>query len=202
MAGLSVWPLARLFFEAFAPDDTGRPLGLMAEVLSARSTGGALANTLAASAGSVAISLALGMVPALVTGLFALRGRLAMTWPILSPLLVPSQTLAPACIEMSGVGSPILRLIGLASSPGATNWQADGPWVVPGTVVALAMLLTFVQPLPLMARSTAQGRSCWRPVWRGSCRWCCARLWPPVRRWRPRWTRRASGRRGGGWRRS
>ncbi|MFT4151874.1 MAG: iron ABC transporter permease [Paracoccaceae bacterium] len=121
VGGLSVWPLARLFWEAFGPGEDGRTLGLMAEVLSARATGRALTNTLLASAGSVAVSLFLGVGLALATGLFALRGRVAMTFLILSPLLIPSQTLALAWIELSGSTSPILRPVGLAPPPGTTN---------------------------------------------------------------------------------
>lgn len=121
VGGLSVWPLARLFVEAFAAGEDGRAFGLMAEVLSARATRRALVNTLMASAGSVAVSLVLGAALALATGLFALRGRVAMSFLILTPLLIPSQTLALAWIEMSGNSSPILRPLGLAPPPGTTN---------------------------------------------------------------------------------
>ncbi|AJE45778.1 ABC transporter permease [Celeribacter indicus] len=121
VAGLSVWPLARLFLEAFGPGEDGRALGLMAEVLGARSTRRALFNTLAASGGSVAVSLVLGAGLALATGLFALRGRVAMTFLVLSPLLIPSQTLALAWIELTGSTSPVLRPLGLAPPPGTTN---------------------------------------------------------------------------------
>ena len=65
VGGLSVWPLVRLFVEAFAAGEDGRAFGLMAEVLSARATRRALVNTLMASAGSVAVSLVLGAALAL-----------------------------------------------------------------------------------------------------------------------------------------
>ena len=32
----------------------------------------------------------------------------------------------------------------------ALDWLVDAPWVVPGTVVALAMILTFLKPLPVI----------------------------------------------------
>ncbi|MDX5357211.1 MAG: iron ABC transporter permease [Rhodobacterales bacterium] len=118
---VSVWPLARLFTEALAPGKDGAPLGLMAEVLASRSTGRAVWNTLTVSAGSVVISSVLGVALALVTGLFALRGRVAMTFLILSPLLIPSQTMALAWIELMGPTSPILGPLGLAPPPGMTN---------------------------------------------------------------------------------
>ncbi|WP_323040597.1 iron ABC transporter permease [Gemmobacter sp.] len=121
VVAVSVWPLARLFAEALTPGKDGAPLGLMADVLSARATGRAVWNTLTVSAGSVVISAVLGMGLALGTGLFALRGRVAMTFLILTPLLIPSQTMALAWIELFGPTSPILRPLGLAPPPGTTN---------------------------------------------------------------------------------
>ena len=121
VVAVSVWPLARLFAEALTPGKDGAPLGLMADVLSARATGRAVWNTLTVSAGSVVISAVLGMGLALGTGLFALRGRVAMTFLILTPLLIPSQTMALAWIELFGPTSPILGPLGLAPPPGTTN---------------------------------------------------------------------------------
>lgn len=121
VVAVPVWPLARLLVEALGPGDDGQPLGLMAEVLGARATRRAFWNTLAASAGSVAISAALGLGLALLTGLFRLRGRVAMSFLILSPLLIPSQTMALAWIELTGASSPILGPLGLAPAPGQTN---------------------------------------------------------------------------------
>lgn len=118
---VSIWPLGRLFLEALGPGKDGAPLGLMAEVLGARATARAFWNTLTTSAGSVVISAGLGVGLAVLTGLFALRGRVAMTFLILSPLLIPSQTMALAWIELMGANSPILGPLGLAPAMGTTN---------------------------------------------------------------------------------
>lgn len=138
---ISIWPLARLFAEALGPGEDGRPLGLIVEVLGARSTQRAFWNTVAASAGSVVISAGLGVALALLTGLFRLRGRLAMTFLILSPLLVPSQTMALAWIELTGASSPILGPLGLAPPPGRTNPVYSG-WGV--------ALLMGIEHMPLV----------------------------------------------------
>ena len=121
LLAVSIWPLARLLLEAFGPGRDGSSFGPIQETLGARATGRAFWNTLWASLGSVAISAVLGVVLALLTGLFALRGRVAMTFLILSPLLIPSQTMALAWIELTGSGSPILSPLGLAPAPGQTN---------------------------------------------------------------------------------
>lgn len=118
---VSVWPLLRLFAEALGQGQDGAPFGLIPEVLSARATGRAFWNTLAASTGAVVISTGLGVALALLTGLFRLRGQVAMTFLILSPLLIPSQTMALAWIELTGASSPVLAPLGLAPPPGQTN---------------------------------------------------------------------------------
>lgn len=145
VAVISVWPLARLFRAALAPGEDGRPLGLMAEVLAARATRRAVANTLLASGGSVAVSLALGLVLALATGLFALRGRVAMTFLALSPLLIPSQTMALAWIELMGSTSPVLGPLGLAPGAGTANPLYSG-WGI--------ALLMGIEHMPLVFIAT------------------------------------------------
>lgn len=149
MAAITLWPLGRLFWEALAPDAEGRPLGLMAEVLGARSTARAFWNTLWSSSVSVVVSAVLGVGLALATGLFRLRGRLAMDLLILSPLLVPSQIMALAWIQMFGSGSPVLGPIlgplGLAPAPGTPNPLYSG-WGV--------ALLMGVEHVPLVFLAT------------------------------------------------
>ncbi|MDB6454431.1 ABC transporter permease [Falsirhodobacter sp. 20TX0035] len=116
---IGLWPLARLFLTAFAPGDEGQVLGLMRDTLDSRATGRALWNTLEAGGGSVLISVLLGVALALLIGALNLRARVAMTFLILSPLLVPSQIMALAWIELLGSSSPILGPLGLA--PEGTN---------------------------------------------------------------------------------
>ncbi|RMC29903.1 iron ABC transporter permease [Paracoccus siganidrum] len=139
----------------------------MAEVLEARSTGRAFRNTLAASAGSVVIATVLGTVLAFATGLLRLRGRVAMTFLILSPLLIPSQTMALAWIELSGSNSPVLRPLGLAPPPGTTNPIYSGGGIallmgiehMPLVFIALrAALATLPADLVEAARIAGAGR--------------------------------------------
>lgn len=127
--GLGLWPLARLLLEAFGPDDAGRPLGLIREALFSRAARAALANTLAASAGSVVVSVTLGTALALALGLMRLPGRVAMTFLALAPMLIPSQIMALAWIELFGSSSPILAPLGLAPGGGARNPLYSGAGV-------------------------------------------------------------------------
>lgn len=127
--GLGLWPLARLLLEAFGPDDAGRPLGLIREALFSRAARAALGNTLTASAGSVAVSVTLGTALALALGLMRLPGRVAMTFLALAPMLIPSQIMALAWIELFGSSSPILAPLGLAPAAGARNPLYSGAGV-------------------------------------------------------------------------
>ncbi|NNU81824.1 iron ABC transporter permease [Halovulum dunhuangense] len=127
---LGLWPLGRLFLEAFGPGTDGATFGLIREALDSRAVSRAFWNTLAASAGSVVVSVVLGTGLALATGLLALRGRVPMTFLILSPLLIPSQILALAWIELMGSTSPVLRPLGLAPAPGQGNPLYSGAGVM------------------------------------------------------------------------
>ncbi|MEH6775782.1 MAG: iron ABC transporter permease, partial [Cereibacter changlensis] len=125
-----LWPLARLLAEAFGPDDSGRVMGLIRDGLESRAARRALGNTLFASGGSVLVSLVLGTFLALALGLLRLPGRVAMTFLAISPLLIPSQIMALAWIELTGASSPILAPLGLAPAPGSTNPLYSGGGIV------------------------------------------------------------------------
>ncbi|PZX51725.1 ABC transporter permease [Cereibacter changlensis] len=125
-----LWPLARLLAEAFGPDDSGRVMGLIRDGLESRAARRALGNTLLASGGSVLVSLVLGTFLALALGLLRLPGRVAMTFLAISPLLIPSQIMALAWIELTGASSPILAPLGLAPAPGSTNPLYSGGGIV------------------------------------------------------------------------
>ncbi|QEE43561.1 iron ABC transporter permease (plasmid) [Rhizobium sp. WL3] len=121
VAVTTLWPLARLFTSAFQPGEDGAPLGLMLSTLSSRSTLRALSGTLQTALLSVVISTLLGVALAFAVSLLKLKTRAALTFLILLPLIVPSQTMALAWIEFFGAQSPILKPLGLAPAPGSTN---------------------------------------------------------------------------------
>ena len=91
-----LWPLGRLALEAFGPGEDGGSFGLIGEVWESRSFRRASWNTAWISAASALVSAGLGTALALAVGLLRVRGRAAMTFLALSPLIVPSQIMALA----------------------------------------------------------------------------------------------------------
>ncbi len=128
------WPLARLFSAGLQPGEDGAFLGLMRETLASRATGRALWNSLLTSSLSALISAALGVALALAVSLLRLRTQAVLVFLILTPLIVPSQTMALAWIELFGSGSPVLGPLGLAPAPGTANplYSAGGIALVMG----------------------------------------------------------------------
>ncbi|WBU62054.1 ABC transporter permease [Paracoccus albus] len=137
------WPLIRLFALSFAPGEDGQALGLMRDTLSGRSFQRAFWNTIFASAGSVAVSTLLGTGFALATGLLRLPGRALISFLALSPLLIPSQIMALAWIELMGSGSPVLSALGLAPEPGRSNPLYSG-WGIAWLMGLEHMPLVFI----------------------------------------------------------
>lgn len=121
VATTTLWPLARLFASAFQSGEDGAVLGLMLSTLTSRSTLRALTGTLQTAGLSVIVSLVLGVALAFAISLLRLKSRTALTFLILMPLIVPSQTMALAWIELFGANSPILKPLGFAPQPGTTN---------------------------------------------------------------------------------
>lgn len=118
---LAVWPLGRLFVEALGSGESGRSFGLIREAMASPSVWRAFWNTLETSSASVAVSVVLGVPLALAISLLKIRNRVALTFLVLSPLLIPSQIMALAWIELMGSSSPVLGLLGLAPAPGEMN---------------------------------------------------------------------------------
>ena len=118
---LGLWPLARLFVEALLPAAGGEVLGVLLGQWQSAATQRALINTLESSVLATLLSVAIGTTAAFALTLTDVRGKAALTFVALLPLLVPSQITALAWIELTGAGSPILGPLGLAPAPGATN---------------------------------------------------------------------------------
>ncbi len=121
IAILSVWPLLRLFAEALSPGRDGEVLGVLLGQWRSLATRRTLFNTVEASMLATLLSVAIGTGVAFVLGLTDVRGKPALTFAALLPLLVPSQITALAWIELTGASSPILSPLGLAPEPGTTN---------------------------------------------------------------------------------
>ncbi|MCC6887554.1 MAG: iron ABC transporter permease [Hyphomicrobiales bacterium] len=118
---VGLWPLARLFVEALSPGADGAVLGLLIGQWSSPAAHRALVNTLESSALAALLSVAIGVTVAVALTLTDIRGKAALTFIALLPLLIPSQITALAWIEFTGAGSPILAPLGLAPAAGATN---------------------------------------------------------------------------------
>lgn len=106
----SVLPLARLGLaavHAFAAQGS-------TSILFDRATWIATRNTLIVSAGGTVLAGILGGAFALAVTLSDIRGKLALNFAFMLPLMIPPQITALAWISMSGPSSPLLRTLGLA----------------------------------------------------------------------------------------
>ncbi|MCW4115692.1 iron ABC transporter permease [Aurantimonas sp. MSK8Z-1] len=121
LAVLTLWPLGRLLVEALGPGRDGAPLGLLIDQWSSRSTERALTNTLSAGLLSALLSAVIGTAMAFAVRLTDIRGKTAMVFVLMLPILIPPQITALAWIDLVGPSSPILAPLGLAAPYGATN---------------------------------------------------------------------------------
>ncbi|HXP75681.1 MAG TPA: iron ABC transporter permease [Stellaceae bacterium] len=120
VGAVSVAPLARLLLEGVAPG--GRlDLGILRSVLGAPRTWLAAERTLATALASTAIATVLGTAFALLVGATDLRGKSALGFVFLLPLMIPSQVTAIAWINLLGPASPLLKTLGLAPAPGTPH---------------------------------------------------------------------------------
>jgi len=117
---LSVVPFARLALEAVAPGGRFDP-SVLQSVLAAPRTWLATERTLATALAGTAISTVLGAGVALLVGATDLRGKAAVGFVFLLPLMIPSQVTAIAWINLLGPTSPLLKTLGLAPSPGTPH---------------------------------------------------------------------------------
>lgn len=121
VAVLSIWPLARLFYEALLPGRGGELFGVLLSQWRTPAAQAALLNTIEASALATLVSVAIGGPIAFVLALTDIRGKTALAFVVLLPLLIPSQIAALAWIELAGAWLAILAPLGLAATRGATN---------------------------------------------------------------------------------
>jgi iron(III) transport system permease protein len=116
----SAAPLLRLLAEGIAPG--GRlDLGVARAVLTAPRTWLAAERTLETALASTMLATVLGAGFALLVGATDLRGKSALGFIFLLPLMIPSQVTAIAWINLLGPASPLLKTLGLAPPPGTPH---------------------------------------------------------------------------------
>jgi iron(III) transport system permease protein len=168
VAALSIWPITRLVIEGLAPGGRFDPT-LLAGVLAARQNWVAAAHTLVTALLGTAISLVLGVPAALLLALTDLRGKSALVFAFMLPLLIPPQIIAVAWIELIGPASPLLRPLGLAAAAG-TPHPLYGPGGISlllgiehGPLVFLALNAGLrALPSELLEAAQAAGANPWR----------------------------------------
>lgn len=121
IALISLWPLARLLYEAVAPRGGGFDLSVAERALSSPATWRAAWRTLETSVLGTAISLLLGLGFAFAVALTDIRAKAALVFLFVLPLVVPSQIAALAWLNMAGPQSALLGAFGLAPPPGSPN---------------------------------------------------------------------------------
>lgn len=140
---LSLLPLARLLFEAVAPN--GIPsLAAISKVFSNPVTWRATAHSLEISLGGTLLATVIGLVIALVVGLGDIRGRNAFVFCFVLPLMIAPQVTALAWLQVAGPSSPLLRAIGLAPAMGTPNplYSREGIILLFGIEYAPLVFLT------------------------------------------------------------
>ncbi len=120
VGGISAAPLARLLAEGVAPGGRLDP-GVLVSVLGEPRTWVAAERTLATSLASTGIATVLGAAFALLVGATDIRGKAALGFVFLLPLMIPSQVTAIAWINLLGPASSLLKTLGLAPAPGTPH---------------------------------------------------------------------------------
>ncbi len=120
VGAVSAVPLARLLLEGVAPGGTP-DLGVLRSVLADPRTWLAAERTLATTLAATAVATIAGTGFALLTGATDLRGKSALGFVFLLPLMIPSQVTAIAWIDLLGPASPLLKTLGLAPAPGTPH---------------------------------------------------------------------------------
>ncbi|PWC39964.1 ABC transporter permease [Azospirillum sp. TSO35-2] len=161
---LVVLPVLRLLWEAGDP-------AILTRALAAPATWRAAGNSVAIAAGATLVAALLGGPFALLIGLTGLRGRTAMSFALILPLMIPPQIVAMAWTHLAGSGSPLLAPLGLAPRVGTPNpvQSAAGMVLVMGiehaplVFLALRAALRAV-PGAMMEAARASGAGPWLAV--------------------------------------
>ena len=143
VAVLSLLPLARLVAEGIAPGGT-LSTDAIARVLASPTTWTATGHSLLTAFGGTLLAVLVGTAVALCVGLTDIRGRNAVVFCFVMPLLIAPQVVALAWLQSFGPSSPLLKMLGAAPAMGSRNplYSAGGIILVLGVQYAPLVFLT------------------------------------------------------------
>lgn len=143
---LCLLPLISLAKAGFAGLISGRSIGVLTEP----ATFAAIRNTLLTATGGMVVSVVIGALFAFAVALTDVRGKLALSFTFMLPMMIPPQVTALAWVEMTGPASPLLKTLGLAPPLGSPQ---------PLYSLAGISLLLGVQHAPLVFLALKAGLS-------------------------------------------
>ncbi|MBU4529957.1 MAG: iron ABC transporter permease [Hoeflea sp.] len=162
----SVIPVGRLILTAFDG-------GVVAfwQVIDAPEVWRASRNTLVVALGSGGLAMLIGVSFALILSVTNLRARTALAFIMVLSLMIAPQISALAFKTLAGPASPLLKLIGLAPSPGTPNPMLGQFGIIlvmglhhaPLVAITLASGLASI-PRPLIEAARLEGASPWQVV--------------------------------------
>ena len=107
IALVALLPLARLFWTALSPDESGAAFGALVRQWRSPSAARALRHTLETGAWSVLVSMAIGTGAALLIVLSDVRAKTLATFAVMLPMLIPAQITALAWVDMLAPSGPL-----------------------------------------------------------------------------------------------
>ncbi|MFD2845552.1 ABC transporter permease family protein [Paracoccus cavernae] len=138
----------------------------LAKLFSRPQTGAAIWNTIRISLASTLVSLIIGAVFALIMVQTDLRGKSALVFAFVLPLMIPPQVIAMAWIQAFSPSSPVLGALGLSMEAGTRHplYSATGIILLLGIynapLVYLALQASLRRiPLNLAEAARAAGRA-------------------------------------------
>ncbi len=117
---VSVAPMLRLA-QAALLDDDGLAIERLTKLFLRPQTGAAIWNTIQISLTSTLVSLLVGTIFAVIMVQTDLRGKSALVFAFVLPLMIPPQVTAMAWIQAFSPSSPVLGLLGLSMEAGTRH---------------------------------------------------------------------------------
>lgn len=131
VALIALGPVLRLLLEGIGFGE-GLTTEHLSTVLTRDSTATALAHSLITAVGGTVISVLIGASFAFLVALTDIRGKGALVFCLMVPMMIPPQITALAWMQMAGPSSVLLKMVGLAPPLGSPQ-----PFYSPGGIILL-----------------------------------------------------------------